>query len=246
VFVRGDWELLCELASAVQRLDEEQIRLLGTHSTSDQTKHAVRFELDHWDARCSACLSCLSSSRWVEATHLAQDALEYAEEAMKKGVTNERQYDCARSAFSGADLGDCLRSAFEACSHPAQRIWTSDLVPELLQESLKIPVDFCTYLVGVTGICSSHPQDSSLPRQIQSGTEAAESLNRRLAQWRAALPSFQSWAQQESRERCSRELATVFDMLKGKMHERPEKGRCKQGYLGYMGLFVGGYENNAW
>jgi hypothetical protein len=128
-------ELLEPLAPAIQPLDQNAIRALGTHCDVQGTLEALHFHLDRLARGWARAFGDFEDDHCPNA-NVCRNMTVSCRELKRKTIDNEARYRAARDSIRAALPGRCLaRSSFEAVYHPAEEIW-ADARVQTIRESV--------------------------------------------------------------------------------------------------------------
>lgn len=116
------------ISSGLALLEKDQLRALGTHSSSLETRRDIEFNRRAWDRNADSVLSALRGKA-ADAGVAAYRMVTTVREIQNKSDKNRGAYTTARDALLGAfHMNRVLRETLEQCNKSASEIWESDII----------------------------------------------------------------------------------------------------------------------
>jgi hypothetical protein len=133
-FTQQEIDALGEFAAATKRLSSEHVRALGTHRSAEATAEDIRREFRWARDLCRRAVDLLRTTRTCDID-IAQEILEYADEAHRKAVTNRQPYE-EGYAILKAELDATECSYAVGAFLPASAIWETPEVEGMKEHAL--------------------------------------------------------------------------------------------------------------
>jgi len=144
IFNEVEYQTIEEIGNIIRHLTEEEMRVLGTHENTDQTVHAIIFELEHWEELIKKALNLIENETvkiddsGKSAYWYAQEAVEYASEAVKKASLNMLAYKEGWDRFfRHLSMDSILKEAFIRKQKKAAEIWNELRIKKLIIDAEK-------------------------------------------------------------------------------------------------------------
>jgi hypothetical protein len=128
-FTQVEREFLLQLDEIVRRLGALELRAIGTHENANETLADIELEFQDIQPLLTNIEGKLDDLNACQP--LAQELLEYADEAYRKGVTNRAEYETAYNLFVTDVKDPTLKTAFLQCQAPPAAIWDTDQMKAL-------------------------------------------------------------------------------------------------------------------
>jgi hypothetical protein len=170
-------EVLRDLNNALKRLDDEEIRALGTHENFTKTSDDVQREFNWMQKWLGATEANIKAGK---PFHKAmREVLEYTDEASRKSERNRKDYARARQLFEAELSHALLKEVFLDCQRPPEEIWDRNEMKTLAQRARRAYA-VAHYLERVAHLYDSgqnHTQQDNLTLQEVSNALKTQNIH---------------------------------------------------------------------
>ena len=155
-FNQYETEIVMDLANVIRRLNQSEIRALGTHATAIQTRDAIRWEFAALKRKGIYQSIRAATVNSAPATSECQEWLEYSDEACSKAHENRTEYESAWSKLTADLTIQEIKAVFASTQAAPGQIWDNDKVKELWPVAAKARATAKYFLVISNGLEDTH------------------------------------------------------------------------------------------